>query len=67
MSCDPRSIAGKLRARFEEVVEALSNSGDIRVMRIMRVDRDWIDGLHDGSSTTGVYFGDDDMEQLPLR
>lgn len=51
-----------LRARFEEVVEALPSSDKIRVMRIMRVDQDWIDGLHDGSSTTGVYFGDEDMD-----
>lgn len=51
-----------LRARFDEVVAELPKSKEIRVMRIMRVEREWIDGLHDGSSTTGVYFGEETMD-----
>jgi hypothetical protein len=51
-----------VRGRFDEVVEYLPKASDIAVRRVMRVDRDWIDGLADGSCTTGIYFGDRDMD-----
>jgi hypothetical protein len=51
-----------VRGRFDEVVAYLPKDSNISVRRMMRVDRDWIDGLKDGSSTTGIYFGDRDMD-----
>jgi hypothetical protein len=62
---DPEMVAVLwqwVRGRFDEVVESLPKASEIGVRRIMRVDRDWIDGLADGSSTTGIYFGDRDMD-----
>lgn len=46
-----------LRGRFAEVVEYLPTANAICVQRLMQVDQDWIAGLVDGTSTTGIYFG----------
>lgn len=53
-----QAIKKWLRARFKNVIAELPKGNLIKVCRVMRVDQAWLDGLAEGTATSGIYYGE---------